>query len=518
MSQSVGSYAIMLTNFDSEEQLNDWNQVRLLCNSKHKQKCDQERIPEVNSKFWSDGPDGVSVCERTIQQHPEFLERFAGILRTAFLYSPHVLVTDAELFDGVYFLAFGPDVVLDLLGQNGYETPFLTVSGRQPTLEQCLLRFTTVPLDHQHQLSAGEETITLPEIGTLRPLQYQVLQKTITSEESQRFVPQARAVLSEHAEDNWSIAHRIACLYSAYCQQDPSEGTCQLLAQRWQEWIDAERKGLIRYEQQRSQTESNSGIVRSFNDAFLPVVSENADCLRSWCSTSKANEAEKTAFRDVLDKISREPRRSKAFALIKHSALPLGTTDCNRTMECDQQTLVDWYQFVYRLAMADYLGCCLMAVQSKPNSYERYAGRTGGRSLMLSGKVTELLGQMPSGCFVQFCYQSRDAIQQWRNCRPNAPDSDQQQHIRNIAYCVQKFASQLDRKQDKFKIIKQFIATLIIASISVFCDKIIFSSSISIIVILTGAWFIEVFPELLTMMEWMHDQHTATQTMVFAQR
>ena len=40
----------------------------------------------------------------------------------------------------------------------------------------------------------------------------------------------------------------------------------------------------------------------------------------------------------------------------------------------------------------------------------------------------------------------------------------------------------------------------------------------SIILILIAAWFIEVFPELLTMMEWMHDQHSATQTMVFAQR
>ena len=173
MIQSVCSYAIMLTNFDSEEQLNDWNQVRHLCN--RNQKCDQDRIPEVNSKFWSDCPDGVSICERTIQQHSEFLERFAGILRTAFLYSPHVLVTDAELFDGIYFLAFGPDVVLDLLGQSGYEKPFLTVSGRQPTLEQCLLRFTTVPPDNQHQLSTEEETVTLPDIGTLRPLEYQVL-------------------------------------------------------------------------------------------------------------------------------------------------------------------------------------------------------------------------------------------------------------------------------------------------------------------------------------------------------
>ena len=498
----------MLTNFDSEEQLNDWNRVRRQC------ECDQE----VNWRFWSDGPDGLSICERTIQQHPEFLERFAGILRTAFLYSPQVLVTDAELFDGIYFLAFGPYVVLDLLGQNGYEQPFLTISGRQRTLEECLLRFTTVPPDNQHQLSAEGGAVTLPDIGTLRPLEYQVLQETITSEESQRFVPQARAVLNEHAEDHWSIAQRIACLYSAYCQQGPSDGTCQLLAQRWQEWIDAERKGLIRYKPQDSQTESNAGISRSFNDAFLPVVTENADCLRSWCSASQANETEKTVFRDVLDRISHEPRRSKAFALIRQSALPVGRADCNRTMECDQQTLIDWYQFVYRLSMADYLDCCLMAVQSEPNSYERYAGRTGGRSLMLSGQVTELLGQMPSACFVQFCYQSRDAIQQWRKCRPDAPDSAQQRHIRNIAYCVQKSASQLDRRQDNSKIIKQFIATLIIASISVFCDKIIFSGSMSIILILIAAWFIEVFPELLTMMEWMHDQHSATQTMVFAQR
>ena len=512
MSQSVLADAIMLTNFDSEEQLNDWNRVRDRC------KCDQKCVQKVDWRFWSGDLGGLSNCERTIQQHPEFLERFAGILRTAFLYSPHVLVTDAELFDGIYFLAFGPDVVLDLLGQSGYEKPFLTVSGRQPTLEQCLLRFTTEPCDTQHRLSAGEERGSLPDIGTLRPLEYQVLQKTITPEESQRFAPQARAVLGKHAREHWSIAQNIACLYYAYCHVDPSDGSCRMLAQRWQEWIDAERKGLIRYKAQDSLSELNSENSRNFDDAFLPVVSENADCLRTWCPTSRANETEKTTFLEVLDKISHEPRRSKAFALIRQSALPVGTVGCNRTMECDQQTLVDWYQFVYRLAMADYLDCCLMAVQSEPNSYERYAGRTGGRSLMLSGQVTELLGQMPSVCFAQFCYQSRNAIQQWRQCRPDAPASAQHRYIRNIAYCVQKSASQLDRGRDNSKIIKQFVATLIIASISVICDKVIFSGSMSIILILIAAWFIEVFPELLTMMEWIYDQHSATQTMVFAQR
>ena len=47
---------------------------------------------------------------------------------------------------------------------------------------QCLRGFTIESRDKQHQLLSGEEAVSLPDIGTLRPLEYQVLQKTITSE------------------------------------------------------------------------------------------------------------------------------------------------------------------------------------------------------------------------------------------------------------------------------------------------------------------------------------------------
>ena len=47
MSQSVLADAIMLTNFDSEEQLNDWNRVRDRC------KCDQKCVQKVDWRFWS---------------------------------------------------------------------------------------------------------------------------------------------------------------------------------------------------------------------------------------------------------------------------------------------------------------------------------------------------------------------------------------------------------------------------------------------------------------------------------
>ena len=192
---------------------------------------------------------------------------------------------------------------------------------------QCLRRFTTEPRDKHHQLLSGEEAVSLPDIGMLRPLEYQVLQKRITSEESQRFAPQARAVLNKHAGEHWSIAQNIACLYYAYCHRDQFEGSCRL-------------------------------------PAYLVI-------------DSSANETEKLPFR-------------------------------------------------------------MLWARSATN-------RDGRRSLLLSGQVTEVLGQMSSACFVQFCYQSRSAIQQWPSCRPDAPASVQHRYIRNIAYCVQKSASQLNR-------------------------------------------------------------------------
>lgn len=93
----------MLTNFDSEEQLSDWNRVRHLCN--HNLKCDQKRVPEVNSKFWSEGHDGVSICERTIQQHPEsFLNDLPAFSeRHSFIVLRFLSLTQSSLMVSIFW-------------------------------------------------------------------------------------------------------------------------------------------------------------------------------------------------------------------------------------------------------------------------------------------------------------------------------------------------------------------------------------------------------------------------------
>lgn len=41
-------------------------------------------------------------CERLLNDHVEFATHFAGIIRTAYLYCPKILLTDAELLDGIF--------------------------------------------------------------------------------------------------------------------------------------------------------------------------------------------------------------------------------------------------------------------------------------------------------------------------------------------------------------------------------------------------------------------------------
>ena len=151
-------------------------------------------------------------------------ERFADILRTAFLYSTHVLVAVSIFWHSALkpFLVFWGRAVM--------RSPSSPYPADSRPWSQCLRGFTIESRDKQHQLLSGEEAVSLPDIGTLRPLEYQVLQKTVTSEESRRFAPQARAVLNKHAGERWSIAQNIACLYYAYCHRDQSGGSCRLPA------------------------------------------------------------------------------------------------------------------------------------------------------------------------------------------------------------------------------------------------------------------------------------------------
>lgn len=508
MDHSIRSDAIMLTNFDSEEQLKDWNRVRKECG------CNQA----VDYGFWFEQPRHISTCERTIRDHPALIERFAGIARTAYLYYPRILLTEAQLFDGIYFMALGPNLILDILGQDNQDRPSIVVSGRQRTLEECLLRFTT------DKCTAEEQGGGCFEIKTLRPLLYQVLQRSITPEQSEKYEDAIGEALRDGADEDGSVAHTVARLYAAVLDQEApngnrnNPGSFKFLGRRWQEWIDAERQGRIEYESQMDQTGQSKCKSADFNVCFSRISKINATRLRRWCNENDEpqDRTMEEAFMTALDRIESISKRSEAFAEIDRSSLPVQCQGSDTSMNRDRRTLKDWYQFVYRSSMADFLGCYLMAVQTEPNSYERYASESeSGSSLSISGTITKLLGEMPTPRFVGFCYDSRSAIDQWRSCQPDDSAREQKKCVRNIAYCVQQAAHQFDRQHENNKIIKQFFATLIIALVAVFFDNVLLSGPLPLVVILFASWIIEVFPEILTMVDWLLDQRSASQTIVF---
>lgn len=52
------------------------------------------------------------------------------------------MLSDAEVCDGLFFLALGPNTVNSLLGKSYKDGPSIIISGRCDSFEECLFNFT----------------------------------------------------------------------------------------------------------------------------------------------------------------------------------------------------------------------------------------------------------------------------------------------------------------------------------------------------------------------------------------
>lgn len=59
---------------------------------------------------------------------------FSGVLRAVHLFCDEMVLADVEVLDGAFFLAFGPDGVLEALGSTRNESVRLTILGCAQTL------------------------------------------------------------------------------------------------------------------------------------------------------------------------------------------------------------------------------------------------------------------------------------------------------------------------------------------------------------------------------------------------
>lgn len=134
-------YATMVTNFDSTEQKHSWERLLQQAQSQEDERSSAQNISSTTlpsvEELWH-----TRTCESLLNAHTSFATHFAGIIRTAYLYCPQIMLSDAEVCDGLFFLALGPNTVNSLLGKSYKDGPSIIISGRSDSFEECLFNFT----------------------------------------------------------------------------------------------------------------------------------------------------------------------------------------------------------------------------------------------------------------------------------------------------------------------------------------------------------------------------------------
>lgn len=614
----------MVKNFDSFEQLKEWGAVIVteqrklnhdLQNADETQKVairktntDLIRLAGQPGTLWT-GKDDASQGGTTnrnaddlLNEFPCFITHFAGVLRTAFLYRPKVLLTTADVFGGIFFLALGPQAVLGLLGQSYKDPPALVISGMAPTMDEAFQNFAIRRVGAVKE-SAKKTKIQLSDTAqhckasdtqfTLNPMEYCMLaglNKTAVMTEDKAlsqnhtFYHRLNACLkasqaprkhnastpitSVIAQALWDVFHRhdphlLDDCNGQVASSNPWVGGYGLLARRWQEWIDAVHNGLVSYENQNDN--SSSFCTSDFKASFQLIRDDNHECLEKWFNRFCKEHPDKNKaidrFGKTLTKLneplpkngnSNEPdmsRRTKAFETIdeqygktegKRRPFPdfinLDSTASANTnnrqrmadsqdMKLDRQTLIDWYQFVYISSMAQHLGCLMLAVGTKPSSYEQYAsekynqsqnaGERRQQTLGFSGSITSDLGNMPYTRFANFLYDSRTAIRDWRNCGPNESPRKQRSCTRNISYCVNEESHEFSRAEQIKSTLQSFVVAIIFGLVSVVFDNVVFEGDIPLWGIVAAAWVVDIIPDLIDTVKWWFGLHSASESIVY---
>lgn len=615
-----------------------------------------------------------------LNDHPEFATTFAGIIRTAYLYCPKIMLTDAQLFDGVFFLALGPRAVNGIVGRSYKDGPAIVISGRKETLEECLLYFAVRTIGEVRPATADSQNRELRQNRgtetdngracakcscadcscagnsrtgrhcerrdkqyTLRPLEYSAVGGVnLTAEdvlaldvceyrEFTRELQRARGSRSEaccsgdeHGHDADGAAAVIARMMARVLKhkREPGwedadiENQCRFLGERWQEWIDAEREGLVIYENQnddavkeRVHSQGFQHYFRQYGVAYAADVLERcgmpeavvdicrqeqrrlessvesvdsarfandfrnklmeslreSDTAESAAAESGETNERRCVFAETFLNMLDAPQRSEAFRILKRDMRPAGaayaantagiggvagkTTGKEATARDDStiirkgvfegEYLRDWYQLVYQKALARHLGAQLVAVGAAMNSVEQVAGSSRrGASLMLSGKITELLGGMPYIRFATFCYETRGIIDRWRACTGDDADGDDkstgtlarsrrwllhdvlrmdppQRITRSVAYAVQQASEERDLAGDAKSLLYTGGVAAVLAFISAMADNVWFDSSTPVWILVLLAWAVGIVPNLLDGIGWLRGVHDSSASVVY---
>ena len=564
-------YATMVTNFDSTEQRRIWKLLLDEAQGAENESAAEQRRPATEfpniTDLWAENRT-QHTCDKLLNENVSFATYFAGVIRTAYLYCPQIMLTVPEVCDGLFFLSLGPAKVNAMLGKSYKDGPSILISGQYESFEECLFHFTFATV-HAVREDAVKKGVVLDDTArrcaatdeqyTIRPLEYCVLDASVSHTEALSRPSRFYEKLTEQVETWKNGSMRLDdVLKEAFADfLGVTDDRFACLAKRWREWVDAVSQGTVVYENQRSEEVSaradgrRAGEFRGedFAGIFSKHVEKNTKTLlRHFANTYSGAEADKA--KTVLRKIAGMGKRSDAFACIE-DAFPEDDRRSGTGAFVEPEDgrpsfhamLRDWYQFVYQRTLATYLGACLIAVSASSNSYERIAGmsmadslkadgdvwhrmRNGVRrffgigstssALMLSGSITEVLGGMPYHVFSCFCYQARTSIRRWRECTPDTPARVQRLCTKNIAYIAQKASEENSLFEDAKGMKAKTVLAAVLSAISALCDQVWFNgNSVPIWIVVVTAWLISMAPDVIELGAWLREIHSTSKTVVF---
>ncbi|WEV65553.1 hypothetical protein [Bifidobacterium sp. ESL0764] len=435
----------MVANFDSMEQLKQWMRIsdslkipaNGVLNGEAGKISDSEasKQAQLANGLWSQSA-GKSNCERFLNSYPQFASCFAGIIRTAYLYAPRIVVTVADLFDGVFFVALGPKAVNGILGTSYKDGAKLVVSGMEHTLEQSLVSFIAGPENRKNtdtqegaskaaKIQTKEKTYcTLdgrliglsPEFkGASLGWGTHLSARSVNPDESQVCdLVQKQKVCGETGIGSGAVARTlVGALLKTLSIQDSIRSKqsgisiedaqalyggktralqwFDFLAMRWQEWLDAEKRGEIIYQEQKNHQfaerfknvvqsapvqEAAKGFVYdadSYDDVgvkipVLPKDVKKRKAVTDWISEYDSDKRRAVTARIVVE--NNICARSQALELFKDIYENGDGTKNEKNKDekhKEQKWFEGWYEYIYQKAMADHIGECLKAdVQEAP--------------------------------------------------------------------------------------------------------------------------------------------------------
>lgn len=523
----------MIVNFDSTEQIRQWRLIE-----------DEQKISRrLDKDIWLSTAEPYT-CEHVLNTHPEFVRYFAGVLRTAYLYCPRIVLTDAQLFDGIFFLALGPEAVNDILGTSYKDKPALVVSGREDSLEDSLVACMSKCIVAENE----------PTRNTICSFQSSALGAFISEDMSSEFTDHFSAAFTKGLQQSDNHHRKAEVIAEAYATllgiNDAAAGIGKavngesdflehdrphrLLAQRWQEWIDAERRGLIIYENQNDPTSRTHVADDVFETTFGQYADQYGEVFRmkhDVLMEQKRNETsgqEKTPsggvpaydnqfdtmLHQTVDALSGMPKRSTAFDYIGKAILRDDGSDCQRITRA---ILHDWYQFIYMKTLAHHLGVSLMAVNVPDNSFVQIAGQNSqDTSMTLAGKITDTLGEMPFVRFTSFRYECRSAIKRWQDCGSSTPKRERKHRTKTISYLIEQAQNERDLTTDAKSILKGTALAALIALITALVDNLWTNGSTPVWMIVCIAWVLAIMPNLIDAVQWIAGVESSKQTVAFA--